>query len=246
MKLFKIVLACFLLGGLTQSLAADSDPRTLTVRGEAEVELEPDFIEMSFRLIEENASATRAKDRVDERITAVIRALEEFAIANEDISMSGVEVRRIFERDRNENQEFDRFEVSRSLTLKLRNINDYEALTAELVEAGIGELNGIQSGVDNEDELTRQALQAAARDARIRAEAIVSGLGVGLGAPLEVGENQLRPIINFQQRNADGRALEAVMVSADRRGADELPPLFVPDNIQVYGTVWVVFELLTE
>ena len=126
------------------------------------------------------------------------------------------------------------------------NINDYEALSAALVQAGVGELNQIQSGVDDEAQLKMAALEAAARDARTRALAVTNGLGVELGMPVEVGENQLRPLLNFQQGNASGRALDQIFMSAERRGAAELPPLFVPGNIKVSATVWVVFELLSE
>tara|TARA_R110000824_G_scaffold336_5_gene2054 strand:- start:10420 stop:11163 length:744 start_codon:yes stop_codon:yes gene_type:complete len=247
MKTLKLFLFINLfLFSATQTLAADDSLRTITVQGEAEVEIAPDYVEMSFRLNEKNSSAARAKQRVDERINAVIAALENFSISNDDIAMSGVEVTETFEVDRNGNLSSDGFQVTRGVTIRLRNINDYEALSAALVQAGVGELNQIQSGVDDEAQLKMAALEAAARDARTRALAITTGLGVELGMPVEVGENQLRPLLNFQQGNASGRALDQIFMSAERRGAAELPPLFVPGNIKVSATVWVVFELLSE
>ena len=241
-----LLLTNLLLFSASPAFTAEDSTRTITVRGEAQVEIAPDYIEMNFSLNEKQNSAARAKQRVDERINAVIAALEDFAIANEDIAMTGVEVSETFEVDRNGNLSSDGFQVSRGVTIRLRNINDYEALSAALVQAGVGELNQIQSGVDDESQLKMAALEAAARDARTRALAITNGLGVELGMPLEVGENQLRPLLDFQQGNASGRALEEIFLTAARRGGTELPPLFVPGNIEVSATVWVVFELLSE
>jgi uncharacterized protein len=238
----KLVIILMALGSIFPAWAADSPLRTLTVRGEAVVEIDPDFVEMTFGLTETNDSAARAKENVDLRINAVIAALQKFSIANDDIAMSGVEVERIYRNDRNDNQELDGYEVRRYVTIKLRNIVDYEAMASALVLAGVGELGEIESGIDDEDQLKRTALEAAASDARVRAEAITKGLGVALGAPVEVGENQLRPITRFEQNNASQEQLEQITITASRIQA-ELPPLFVPGKIRMSGVVWVVFAL---
>jgi uncharacterized protein len=241
----KIIGILIILGAALPACAADSSLRTLTVRGEAFVEIDPDFVEMTFGLMETNDSAARAKENVDQRINAVIAALQKFSIGNDDIAMSGVEVNRTYKNDRNDNQEVDGYEVLRYVTIKLRNIVDYEALSAELVLAGVGELGEIKSGLDDEAQLKRTALEAAARDARVRAEAITNGLGVGLGAPIEVGENQLRPVTRFEQSNASEEQIEEITVTASSIRA-ELPPLFVPGKIRMSGVVWVVFALQSE
>lgn len=238
-----------LLAGCTPLLAAEAaDINTITVQGEATVELPPDFVELTFRIIEENNDSERAAERVNQRTNAVLEAIESFSIADEDIAMMGIQLSQKFEFDRNSNADFNGFEASRQITLKLRNFDDYELLAAALINAGIRELSQIQGGIDNQDLIKRTALENAARDARIRAEAIASGLDVGLGAPIVVGENQLRPFPVIQERRMDSMEMEQAFFRADALGgaAGTIPPFFVPGNIQVYATVWVMFELLTD
>ena len=227
-------------------LAGDGVWRTITVRGEHTVEVEPDYVVMEFLVFETHNSAERAKQSVDERVIAVLTSLRNFSIDENDVSMGGVTVVAEYELDRNDNAELDGYRVSRGISIKLRDFSSYEALAAELVSAGVGELEGIESGVDSETELKHAALQAAAEDARIRAEAIASGLGVQLGLPIEVGENQLRPNAIFQQRMSNFGNIESVVVTGSYIRSRELPPLFVPENIEVQGIVWVVFELRSD
>src|SRR5687768_18396879 len=96
----KLVCILIILGAALPAWAADAPLRTLTVRGEATIEIDPDFVEMTFGLMETNNSAAKAKENVDQRINAVIAALQKFSIANTDIAMSGVEIGRASCRER--------------------------------------------------------------------------------------------------------------------------------------------------
>ncbi|MCA9013887.1 MAG: SIMPL domain-containing protein [Gammaproteobacteria bacterium] len=226
-------------------IAAEGGLRTITVRGEHTVEVAPDYVDMEFSIFEQRNTAERAKAQVDERVIAVLTALSELPIPDADISMGGISVAPVFEYDRNENEELNGYLVTRTITITLRDFELYEPLAAKLVDAGVGELESLQSGVDDENQYKHAALEAAARDAKVRAEAIAAGLGVSLGLPVEVGENRLRPLANFQQRVNNYGNIEEVVVTGSFIRNRQLPPLFVPENIEVEGTVWVVFELLS-
>ena len=114
-----------------------------------------------------------------------------------------------------------------------------------MVEAGIDELEDVRSGVDDKYALERAALEGAAKAAKLKAEAMASGLGIRLGMPVEVGEDRLMPSLTLRQQMAEGDVLEEVVVTGSRRGIID-PMLFVPANIKVRGVAWVRFEMLDE
>ncbi len=114
-----------------------------------------------------------------------------------------------------------------------------------LVESGIDELQDVQSDVDDKSILERAALEGAAKNAKLKAEAIASGLGVKLGMPVEVGENGLMPSLTLRQQHVSHDRLEEIVVTANNRGIED-PMLFVPESIRVRGVVWVRFEITEE
>jgi uncharacterized protein YggE len=221
---------------------AEEQTRFITVQGEAEVEVPPDFVKLTLLISAEGDKVETLKQDVDRRAREVLASLSKFDIEETDLSFSGVQVNRKFKSDRNENETFSGYTVRRSMDIKLRKPEDYEQLVGRLVGSGVDELQGVVSDVDDQYDIKRVALAAAAKDARLKAQAIADGLGVNLGQPLEVGENHLRPLSQFDQRGLEAGRVSDVMSMAQTRGVED-PMLFVPDNIRFAGTVWVRFEL---
>ena len=219
--------------------------RLLTVRGEAEVEVPPDFVQLEVLIAADDEDVDEAKSDVDARTRRAIEAIESFAIAEEDLSFSGLRVDRNYEYDRNDNERLIGYSVGRTIEIKLRKFEHYEQLIHMLVEAGIDELEDVRSGVDDKYALERAALEGAAKAAKLKAEAMASGLGIRLGMPVEVGEDRLMPSLTLRQQMAEGEVLEEVVVTGSRRGIVD-PMLFVPANIKVRGVAWVRFEMLNE
>ena len=219
--------------------------RVLTVSGEAEVEVPPDFVRLEVLIAAEDEDVDDAKADVDSRTRKAISAIESFEIADKDLSFSGLSVERNYRYDRNDNERLIGYSVSRTVEIKLRDIASYEQLVHLLVEAGIDEIEDAQSDVDDEHVLERAALEGAAREAKLKAEAIATGLGIQLGAPVEVGENGLTPSLTIRQSAASDMIFEEIVVASQSRGIAE-PMMFVPENILVRAVVAVRFEIVGE
>jgi uncharacterized protein len=235
------IIAVLALGLLAQS-AFGQNQRFLSVKGEAEVEVPPDFIELSVRVEAQEDDLDRAKRSVDARMRALNAALAQFEVASGDLVFSGVAVQRVYEFDRNSNQTPAGYRVSRSVEIKLRQIGSYEAFAEQLIAAGTDRIESVWPGLDDETQAERMALEAAGREARAKAGSMAAGVGVGLGAPIEIGEDFLWQPLPAQQNYAGSGLEEAVMMRArDSAAAD--PLMFVPKNITVRATVWVRFEI---
>lgn len=237
-----IILALTVLYGTAAHAQAG---RLLTVRGEAEVEVPPDFVRLEVLVAAEDEDVDDAKTDVDSRTRQAINAIESFDIADEDLSFSGLRVERNYEYDRNDNERLIGYSVGRTIGIKLRKFDDYEQLIHLLVDAGIDELQDVRSGVDDKYVLERAALNGAAKAAKLKAEAMASGLGIALGMPVEVGEDRLMPSLTLRQQMAKDDQIEEIVVTGSNRGIVD-PMLFVPSNIKVRGVAWVRFEILDE
>lgn len=215
----------------------------LTVSGEAKVEVPPDFVRIEAIITAKDEQADRAKADVDQRARQATEVIKKFKVADRDLTFSGVRVERNFVYDRNNNQTFTGYTVTRTVEIRLRKVEDYEQLAQALVSAGIDELANVQSDVDDKSLLERSALEAAARVAKRKAEAMATGLDIKLGLPLEVSENQLMPAYDLRQRQLAADRMQEIMVTGAKRGIQD-PMLFVPDDIEVRGVVWVRFSIL--
>lgn len=215
----------------------------LTVSGEAKVEVPPDFVRIEAVITAKDEQADRAKTDVDKRARQTTQAIRQFGVVDADLTFSGVRVERNFVYDRNNNQTFTGYTVTRTVEIRLRKIEDYEQLVQALVSAGIDELANVQSDVDDKSLLERSALEAAAKVAKRKAQAMAAGLDIKLGLPLEVSENQLMPVHDLRQRQLPAERMQEVMVAGSKRGIQD-PMLFVPDDIEVRGVVWVRFSIL--
>lgn len=228
---------------LTASIAASEEvvpEPQITVKGEATVRVPPDFVEIEISVLAEGQEVEHLKQDVDDRTAKLIQAAAKFEIAAKDVRSGGVEVSREFRNDRNENEIFKGYALSRDLTIKLRKLESYEPLAQALVDAGANQVDSVEVGVDDELKLKSPALAAAARNAQAKAQAIAEALGIRIGSPLEVAEDRLWYGKRLEQ-GAGGRSLESIVVTANKAGRTSLA--FVPHDVEVRAEVWVRFSI---
>jgi uncharacterized protein YggE len=213
----------------------------ITVKGEGKSRVAPDFVSIEVGVASEGQDTARIKQDVDEKTQRLLEAAARFQIPAADVKSSGMQVNRNYETDRNDNEIFKGFVVGRTLEIRLRKIDDYEALAQELVAAGMEEVESIQVGVDDESRLRVPALAAAAKDARVKALAVAESLGIRIGLPIEVGEDRLWYDENLVQIAPRGGLGEIVVTGSRGRKQDLLN--FTPRDVEVEAEVWVRFAI---
>ncbi|TMO90482.1 SIMPL domain-containing protein, partial [Pseudoalteromonas sp. S3178] len=91
------------------------------------------------------------KENVDKIMAKAIEIAKRFDIKEDDIHAEQLNVYRQTRYNRESNEEeFDGFRVSRSLTVKLKDIKKYPELLQEFVDSGINQFNNTEFGVENE------------------------------------------------------------------------------------------------
>jgi uncharacterized protein len=217
--------------------AADEDKpvRSISVTGTVETKVAPDQIVWRISLTATDTNLAKAKTRSDEQVKSVVALRDKLRIAEGDLETGPISVNREYERDaRGMRGNFKYFAVSRSLTIRERDLKRFDEFIDTLVSSTDMEVyfnyeSSRQREVRAETRL--KALQAAKQKAAAMAEA----LGAKLGPVLSINEHSATD---------SGRGmLSNVSYVQSTPPADVATETFVPGAITIPVTVYVAFEL---
>jgi uncharacterized protein YggE len=192
MKRFFITLAVFGLFALTAGAANAQDSRsngTITVSGVGSASGEPDIAYVQVGAERTDRDLGAAFNATAAAMRAVIDALTALGIAPEDIQTTSLNV---YPQDRygSDGQIIERvFQVSNIIQVTVRDIAQIEAVVTTAVAQGANTVYNLSFGISDSAALEQQARQAAAADARARAEQLAAAFGVTLGRPLTISES---------------------------------------------------------
>lgn len=178
-------------GGPAAYSASDgtTPPPAISVSGMGEVFGKPDiaFIELGIDVTNEDVGA--AVERANEVMNAVLAAISQQNIAEEDMQTVYFNV---WPEDRydDKGQPIGRvYHVQNTLRVKVRDIATISDVIGAGLNAGANSVNSLSFSIEDTSALEAEARQKAIADARSRAEQLADGLGVSLGAPLSVSES---------------------------------------------------------
>lgn len=229
-KLIAFLLALLLLtpcvaGAEAASLAAGA---SITVTGSAAVSLQADYARVTVGVNTSSESIGDASAQNGEAIRAVIAALKEAGVAEEDIATSSYSV----------NAEYDYstgtarlagYSVSNLLTVIIRDMEHIGAVLDQATQAGANSIYNIEflasESADAQDEAAVHAVEDAMRKARLLAQAA----GLSLGGVISIEESSA--VIYAQARTYDSAA------------AKTSSNVIVPDQTTVTASVRMTFAL---
>jgi uncharacterized protein YggE len=176
-----------------------NSPTIISVTGTSEVMAVPDVAQFSFSVRAEGKDATTAQSQSAERINAVMAFLKEQGIEEKDIKTTNYN---LFPKYRYEQKPCtfnfcppgesipDGFEVSQTVTIKVRDTAAAGTLLTGVGEAGATDISGLTFTIDDTDALKAQARSEAITDARAQAEALAKSLGMKLGRMMSYYEEE--------------------------------------------------------
>jgi hypothetical protein len=222
----RVIVAALL--ALAATAAAQDEPRNgLHVTGHGAVTQEPDVARFTFEVVRQGNDAAALKREVD-RITAAVVALAEgLGVARADVTAAVIEVRPEY-RYVDGRSLLEGVNVSRTIAVKLRDLERYGDLSTGAVDAGVNQILGVSLDVDDRHAIERKALDAAIADAAGEAAHVAGELGMKLGRVLEVHVDEDMPV-----------AMPMVGALAMREKTDD----FRPGVIEVTRSVRLRYEL---
>jgi uncharacterized protein YggE len=201
--------------------------RTLTFSGSGDVQLQPDTALVSVSVHGSGASSDAAQAVASDKMTAVLAALRGLTVvklADDDLITDGVSTGRDWEHE-------DRFVSDQSLSVTIHDPARSGAVIAAATAAGADSVNGPSFSLDQQSAAYRDALRSALADARSKADAAASAMGVKILGTTMISESS----------GGGG----PVMYAADAAGkaASSAPPVQIgPVTVSAQVSVTFVYD----
>jgi uncharacterized protein len=239
-----VVLVVGLVVGFAASAAAGDDAggsgsaptpaRTITVTSTASVGSAPDeaVIELGMRSEAEDSGTAYADN--GEKSDAVLAAVQDAGVAKEDVQTESENVDRAV-KDRNTPNEHSVYVASTQLSVTVRDLDAVSDVIAAAVNAGADSVRGLRFQVGDQTGSRQDALAAAVRGARRKADAIAAAGGASVAGLVQVREesSSSRPYVYNQTLALSRYAGEAAAA----------PMIVAPQTVPTQVTVTVIWAI---
>jgi uncharacterized protein YggE len=203
--------------------------RQITVIGQGETTAVPDTAVVQMGVQTEADTAREALTENNVSAEALIAKLRELGIDERDIQTSSIN---IWPRYDSRGNNITGYQVTNSVTIKIRNIEQTGELLDQVVDVGANNISGIAFTIDDPAALQRDARNEALSDARARAEALAQASGTTLGQVLSINENVgAAPPVPYY----------AATIEAEAAGDSRVP--VQPGEQNITAQLQVTFEL---
>lgn len=176
----------------------------ITVTGTAEVMVAPDEAVFSLDVTKTDKDLQVAKRANDDAVGKVLSLTSRFAVKPQDVKTDSISVdmkyeqirdakRKVFDEDGDEvgTKVFRGYEVSKTVTVRLKDIARFEEFFAEALKTGITEVNSVRFETSKLRENKDAARDMAMKAAREKAAAMSAAIGQTLGKALKITEGNI-------------------------------------------------------
>lgn len=247
------VLTLFLLVGTVGALkyvryigSGVSASNVISVSGHGEVFAVPDTATFTFSVREEAKQVETAQNTATDKVNEIIDFLTAQGIEEKDIQTTSYNVQPMYDwiQDtcvngvcRGGRQTLRGFEVSQTVTVKVRDTEAAGELLSGIGSRGVSDVSGLSFTVDDEEALQEQAREAAIEEARKKAEELADQLGVDIVRVVGFSENSY----GYPTPYAYGRGGVAMDSMAEAQNA-KAPSLPTGEN-KITSDVSVTYEI---
>jgi uncharacterized protein len=162
---------------------------TVSVSGHGEVNVPPDTASVNIGVDVIKPTLDEAQDEATAQATAVIDALKDAGVADEDIQTDYYSVNIL--RDYSENADptlITGFEIINQLRITVRDTDTLGDLLDAAVNAGANNIYGVTFYVEDQTAAASEARVEAVDDARVKAEELAQAAGMTLGPVVAISE----------------------------------------------------------
>lgn len=179
----------------------DIMPRLITVNGESELRRKPDVVTVNVGIEERGQDVRALRDAAAKKAQDAIQALLSAGVRREDIQTAQFSIRREWEAQpepeprpanyRPRGQYV--FVLNNTVSVRTKMVEKAGDLLDAVVRAGFNNVNGPYFALENDAAAQREALEAAVREARAKADVIARATGVRITGVESVTEGGVQP-----------------------------------------------------
>lgn len=167
-----------------------SEPRRVSVGGQAEVSVLPDRARLTLAVDRLAPDVKSAETDVNAVVRAYLAAAKALGIDDKNIATTGVSIQPEYVWDeKTRQQKLTGYRVRREIALLVTNLDKLGDFLLAATKAGVNQVNPPMLESSKAKELERQALAKAAEDAKAKAQVLADTLGAKLGAVRRVSSN---------------------------------------------------------
>lgn len=200
--------------------------RVIYVTGRASSVADPDIATISLGVWVADADAKRAKSSADSTISKIVSLATGLGVRDTDLKAASVNIEPRYDSDNP--TRLRGYEVTRSVTIVLRNLASLDGLLDGAVQAGANRDFDIRLASSKAEDLKREAVTRALADAKAQASAAAESLGVRVGGVRSIN------LSGDAGRASSGSAATVAQYSAAK---------FLPGMIRIDVEIAVIFMI---
>lgn len=212
--------------------------RTIQVSGEAEIRVVPDEVVITVAIETSNLDLIKSKQENDTKTKQVISVLKKAGIEDKYIKTDFITIEPRYQTY--PKQEFLGFFVIKRLVVTLKDLTKFEKLTTDILIGGVNYIHNITFRTTELRKHRDTARQMAIRAAKEKAIALTQELGMKLGKPISINENQSNYWYGYM-RNEQRHMTQNAMIDTGSGAPSE--DGFAPGMITVTANVSVLFQM---
>jgi uncharacterized protein len=205
---FVVLLVAFLSIGAYVVVNNPVERQIINVNGNAEIETMPDFVSVYISIETLAESAEDSKNQNAEISKEVMQALREMNFQDSEIETVSWNIYEDYDWT-SDGRKFRGYKTVNSLKVEVEEYDFVGTVVDRVVDEGaiIRSLN-FEISKETENELKKQAIEEATKDAKEKAEAVASGTGQRLGKLVSVSVNdyyyQGYPLYDYSAEGSEG------------------------------------------
>ena len=196
--------------------AQENRPReaVISVTGEGEASVAPDMAILTLSVVRNGETAEAALSANNSAMNEVLSALKAEGIADRDLQTSNFSIYPQYRHPEpkdgvSQPPEIVGYEVSNTLTLRIRDLKKLGGLIDSSVKLGVNQGGQIVFTNDDPAATTTEARKAAVANALAKAKTLTEAAGVKLGRVIEINETSFRPMPQPMGRMAMAKEMSA-------------------------------------
>ncbi len=236
--------AIFILAAWSSRQAITTEPRLITVTGDADVRVAPDEVVLTLGVETWDEDLLAAKAQNDERVKAVIALAQNAGVEPRYIQTDWVSIEPRYQ-DNYEKEDLIGYFVRKTIVITLKDVSKFDQLLTEALAAQVNYVQGIEFRTTELRQYKDQARALAIRAAREKAEALAGELGQTIGQPHSIQEQQSGWWSTYRSwwgswGNSPAQNVVQEISSVSSSTTDDT---LAPGQIKVNAQVTVSFEL---
>ena len=164
----------------------------IRVHGEATITVEPDLAELNVGVETEGPTAKGAAQRNAEKQEAVLKTLRELLGPDADIKTVGYTVNPVYHHPRDGKRSITGYKVANTIRIRTEDLTRVGDIIDRAHQAGANTTRGLHFLLRDDTAVQLEALGLASQEARTKAKAMASALGIKIKRIIRVEETSPR------------------------------------------------------